>query len=161
MLDAMFQWNVPGMHNMRQIGYSNREGKKTMEIVKKDHGFSYSKNMTNCEGFHWIISWSINLLFLKRAAHSHLLLSNLIWRRKDIYWSIDILNIDKTVPMHLLSIYSLYYKHIFYIYRYITKYIIYNTINKVTRNEIWKTFVDFHFPKTWKLFPKSDDIILI
>ena len=118
MLDAMFQWNVPGMHNMRQIGYSNREGKKAMEIVKKDHGFSYSKNMTNCEGFHWIISWSINLLFLKRAAHSHLLLSNLIWRRKDIYWSIDILNIDKTVPMHLLSIYS-WYKHIFYIYRYI------------------------------------------
>ena len=127
--------------------------KVTLKIVKKDYGLfrKYDKL--------WSISLdNINLLFLKSAAHSHFLLSNLIWRRKDIYWSIDILNIDKTVPMHLLSIYSLYYKHIFYIHRYITKYNIYNTINKVTRHtatqlseKLYQAFLGFPRPETKKI----------
>ena len=29
------------------------------------HGFSYPKNMANFEAFHWVISSSTNLLFLK------------------------------------------------------------------------------------------------
>ena len=35
------------------------------EKRKKLHGFSYSKNRANFEAFHWNISSSINLLFLK------------------------------------------------------------------------------------------------
>ena len=36
-----------------------------MRNKKKLHGFSYSKNIANFEAFHWNISSSINLLFLK------------------------------------------------------------------------------------------------
>ena len=39
------------------------------EKRKKLHGFSYSKRMVNFEAFHWNISSSINLYFLKSAKH--------------------------------------------------------------------------------------------
>ena len=38
--------------------------------IKKLRGFSYSKNMAILEAFHWNISSSINLLFLKNEIHS-------------------------------------------------------------------------------------------
>ena len=36
-----------------------------MKNGKSNFGFSYIKNMANFEAFHWVISSSINLLFLK------------------------------------------------------------------------------------------------
>ena len=43
------------------------------EIQKKTCGFSYSKYMANLEAFHWVISSSINLLFLRvEKIHSNL-----------------------------------------------------------------------------------------
>ena len=51
------------------------------EIQKKTCGFSYSKYMANLEAFHWVISSSINLLFL-RVEKIH---SNLIFVRKTFY----------------------------------------------------------------------------
>ena len=47
------------------------QGKKNKvapnEKRKQLHGFSYDENMANFEGFCWVISSSISILFLKSA----------------------------------------------------------------------------------------------
>ena len=54
------------------------------EKLKKLHGFSYSKNMANFEAFHYVISSSINLLFLKS-------LRCILWKSLTNFVSLEII----------------------------------------------------------------------